>query len=33
MQEKQTLTAQEMEMLKGFQPDVNYFGAGRFFEE
>jgi hypothetical protein len=32
MKDKKTLTKQEMDMLKGFDPNVNYFGEGRFSE-
>jgi len=32
MKDKKTLTKQEMDMLRGFDPNVNYFGAGRFSE-
>jgi len=32
MKDKKTLTKQEMDMLRGFDPTVNYFGAGRFSE-
>lgn len=33
MQERNTLTKQEMDMLKGFDPNTNHFGAGRFAEK
>ncbi len=32
MKDKKTLTNEEMAMLKGFDPNVNHFGAGRFTE-
>jgi hypothetical protein len=32
MKDKKTLTKQESDMLKGFDPNVNYFGSGRFSE-
>jgi len=33
MEDKKTLTKEQMEMLKGFDPNVNHFGSGRFSEE
>ncbi len=32
MKDKKTLTKQELDMLKGFDPNTNHFGAGRFSE-